>query len=164
MESSVPKLVSGEQPDLARLFGDLVRFETELWNALDEVLRSDPGLPLAWFEPMRFIHERGSSRVNDIAEEFGITVGGVSKVIDRIEAAGHCRRRPNPSDRRSSLIELTPAGRRLLSKARVSFDEVLEARLASGLSASALTQLARTLRKLRSPGTSGSSTSLGSSL
>jgi hypothetical protein len=46
--------------------------------------------------------------VFDIAEELSLTVGGTSKLVDRIEAAGHCVRRANPDDRRSSIIELTP--------------------------------------------------------
>jgi DNA-binding MarR family transcriptional regulator len=50
-------------------------------------------------------------RVFDINEQLSITVGA-SKLVDRIEAAGLCRRRVNPDDRRSRFIELTPAGRR----------------------------------------------------
>jgi DNA-binding MarR family transcriptional regulator len=37
-------------------------------------------------------------RVYDIAHELGITTGGTSKLVDRIEARGYCRRLPNPDD------------------------------------------------------------------
>jgi DNA-binding MarR family transcriptional regulator len=95
------------------------------------------------------IISRQRCRVQDIAEELSITIGGTSKLVDRIEAAGHCRRRPNPADRRSSLIELTPAGRRLLAKATEAFDDELQARLGAAVSERSLQQFSTTLAKLR---------------
>jgi DNA-binding MarR family transcriptional regulator len=136
-------------PDLPLLFTELVRFETELWNALDVRLRRDFDLPMTRFEPMRVIADRGACRVQDIADALSITWGGTSKLVDRIEAAGHCRRRANPGDRRSSLIELTAPGKRLLARATVAFDEELEARLASAVPQRALEQLTTTLQRLR---------------
>jgi DNA-binding MarR family transcriptional regulator len=135
--------------DVAALFSELVRFETELWNAVDARLRAECDLPLSRFEPMQVIGRRGTCRVNDIAEELAITVGGTSKLVDRIEAAGHCRRRANPDDRRSSIIELTPAGRRILTAASVAFEDELAFRLGSAVSARALKQFGETLTKLR---------------
>jgi DNA-binding MarR family transcriptional regulator len=104
-------------PDLPDLFHELIRFEIELWDAVDARLRADCGLLLSRFEPMQVISRRAPCRVQDIADELSITVGGASKLVDRIQAAGHCRRRPHPDDRRSSLIELTPAGRQLFTAA-----------------------------------------------
>jgi DNA-binding MarR family transcriptional regulator len=136
-------------PDLKALFSDLIRFETELWNAVDVRLRSEHDLPLAWFEPMQVISEYTACRVFDIKEALSITVGGTSKLVDRIEAAGLCRRRANPDDRRSQLIELTPAGRRLLAKATKSFEDELQSRLVSGVTGRALDQFGATLMRLR---------------
>ena len=136
-------------PDLKVLFSDLIRFETELWNAVDARLRSEHDLPLAWFEPMQLMSEHTARRVFDIKDELSITVGGTSKLVDRIEAAGLCRRRANPDDRRSQLIELTPAGRRLLAKATRSFEEELRTRLESVVTGRALDQFGATLMRLR---------------
>ena len=136
-------------PDLTALFSDLIRFETELWNAVDARLRDDCDLPLTQFEPMQIIGRRQRCRVQDIAGEVSITVGGTSKLIDRIEASGHCRRRPNPEDRRSSLIELTPAGRRLLASATEAFDYELQTRLGAAVSDRSLQQFSTTLARLR---------------
>lgn len=108
-----------------QLFHDLVRFETELWVAVDERLRTDVELPLSWFEPISIIDEHEVCRVNDIADALSITVGGTSKLVDRIETAGLCVRRPNPDDRRSSLISLTPAGEQRLAAAMAVFDDEL---------------------------------------
>jgi DNA-binding MarR family transcriptional regulator len=131
------------------LFSELVRFETELWNGIDARLRADFGLPLSRFEPMQVIARTPACRVFDIAEQLSITIGGTSKLVDRIEAAGHCRRRPNPDDRRSSLIELTPAGRRLLAAASTAFDRELQSRIGDAASPRQLERFAGTLKKLR---------------
>jgi MarR family transcriptional regulator, organic hydroperoxide resistance regulator len=135
---------------LSAIFDELVRFEIELWNAVDARLRSEFDLPLTTFEPMQVIARVASCRVNDIAAELSITVGGTSKLVDRIEAAGYCRRVANPDDRRSSLLELTQSGRRLLGKATVVFEEELQIRIGSAVSTQRLTQFQATLRQLRS--------------
>jgi DNA-binding MarR family transcriptional regulator len=139
-------------PDLQHLFSELIRFETELWNAIDARLRADFDLPLSRFEPMQVIARRGSCRVYDIAADLSITVGGTSKLVDRIEASGYCLRRSNPDDRRSSLIELTPVGQRLLIEATRAFEEELQLRLGSMLSPQSLEQFGAILSQLRAAG------------
>ena len=109
----VPPPAASAAPGLTRLFSELVRLETELWDAVERRLRADHDLPLPNFEFMEVISRTPNCRVQDIAAEISITIGGTSKIVDRIEAAGHCTRRANPDDRRSSIIELTPAGKRL---------------------------------------------------
>jgi DNA-binding MarR family transcriptional regulator len=138
--------------DLRRLFNDLIRFEIELWNAVDARLKSQFGLPLTHFEPMSVIDRVPGCRVYDIAQELGITTGGTSKLVDRIEASGHCRRLPNPADRRSSLLELTPEGGRMLAEAGVAFDEELQRWLGSAVPERTLRQFAATLTRLRAAG------------
>jgi MarR family transcriptional regulator, organic hydroperoxide resistance regulator len=135
--------------DLRGLFNDLIRFEIELWNAVDARLKSEFSLPLTHFEPMSVIDKIPGCRVYDITNELGITTGGTSKLVDRIEASGYCRRLPNPDDRRSSLLELTEAGRRVLAKAGAAFDEELQLRLGSALPERTLRQFASTLTRLR---------------
>ena len=129
------------------LFHDLIRFESELWSAIDERLLADVGLPLSWFEPMTVIDQNEVCRVNDIAEALSITVGGTSKLVDRLETAGLCVRRPNPDDRRSSMISLTPFGKQRLADAAVVFDNELARWFA--LSDSTLDRFHAVLRRLR---------------
>jgi DNA-binding MarR family transcriptional regulator len=138
--------------DLRQLFSDLVRLEIELYDALDRRLRDDFDLPLGSFELMQVIARTAGCRVYDIVSRLSITVGGASKAVDRIEAAGHCVRRSNPDDRRSSIIELTPAGASLLAEAIPVVDSELEIRLGSALSARSLQQLSATIATLRSAG------------
>lgn len=126
-----------------------MRVETTLWNAVDAQLRADCGLPLGRYESMSVIGRRESCRVNDIAADLIITVGAVSKLVDRIAAAGHCVRRRDPADARSSIIELTDAGRTLLAHAHDVVEAELAARLDGVVSRRELTDLASTLEGLR---------------
>jgi DNA-binding MarR family transcriptional regulator len=144
---SVVELPGGQ--DLASLFSDLIRLETELWDLVDARLRRDHDLALSWFEPMHVIDSTPNCRVIDVAEALSITVGGTSKLIDRIENAGWCERSPHPDDGRSSTIELTHAGRRLLTAAQRTLTDEIGVRLGEPLSTSELQRFAATIRKLR---------------
>ena len=106
---------------------DLVRLEIVLWERVDGRLRERHGLPLAFFESLHFISLATESglRIGDLAGALGITVGGTSKVVDRIEAAGLIARGADPDDRRAARVTLTPEGRRMLKAAFKTYsDEV----------------------------------------
>jgi DNA-binding MarR family transcriptional regulator len=135
--------------ELAALFSDLVRLETELWDRVDARLRRDHDLPLSWFEPLQLMDRLPACRVADIAEGLSITDGGASKLVDRLERAGWCSRRANPGDARSSLLRLTPAGRRRLGPARSTFEDELGRSLGAALAPTQLASLATSLRTAR---------------
>ncbi|KPH97931.1 transcriptional regulator, MarR family [Actinobacteria bacterium OK006] len=138
-----------DQVDLRRVFDDLVRFETILWNTLDARLRQECGVPLGSLSVLLAVSTTPSCRVQDIAGALAITVGGASQAVDRLEKLGHCLRRPNPADRRSSLVDLSPSGKRLLETASSVFDRELDTHLRKPLSQSALAHLAPALATLR---------------
>lgn len=43
----------------------------------------------------------------------GLSTGAMTSLVDRLERRGHLERRPNPADRRSILLQLTPSGAEL---------------------------------------------------
>lgn len=43
-------------------------------------------------------------------EYLELSTGAMTSLIDRLEQGGHIERRPNPDDRRSILLHLTPSG------------------------------------------------------
>ncbi|WP_327748104.1 MarR family winged helix-turn-helix transcriptional regulator [Streptomyces europaeiscabiei] len=135
--------------DLERLHQDLMWLETKLWNTLDTRLRAEYELPITWFLVMRFLVQHPGSRIHDIAQKFGITAGGTSKVVDRIEAAGYCQRRPHPYDRRSVIVELTPDGQDLVSRAVEVFEAELRRQIGSEATDQSLERFAATLSTLR---------------
>jgi DNA-binding MarR family transcriptional regulator len=98
---------------------DLIRLEIAVWDRVDARLRESHDLPLAYFEALLFISRapRGRMRVGDLAQALRVTVGGTSKLVDRIENAGLIERAPDPDDRRASRLALTTAGKRRLTGA-----------------------------------------------
>ena len=81
---------------------DLIRLEIVLWERIDAGLRERHGLPLSFFESLHFISHapEASLRVGDLARALRVTVGGTSKLVDRIEAAGLIARTPTPTTAR----------------------------------------------------------------
>jgi DNA-binding MarR family transcriptional regulator len=136
-------------PDLPTLFGELVRLEIELWEAVDSRLRADAGLTVARFQTLQAIAGRPGCRVQDVADDLVITVGGASKIVDRVVAAGHCTRSPNPADKRSSLLTLTPPGEQALRTATTLLEHELHRRIGAALPPGALEAFTTTLTTLR---------------
>jgi DNA-binding MarR family transcriptional regulator len=79
-----------------------------------------------------------------------VTSGTMTNRIDRLESAGLVSRRPDSRDKRSVLVELTPAGMRTVDAA---FADLLgrEQALLTGLTATQQQQLAGLLRILLVP-------------
>ena len=56
-----------------------------------------------------------------LAQCSGLSTGGVTVVLDRLEQAGYVRRSQNPSDRRSVLVGIVPARQK---KVNANYDSV----------------------------------------
>ncbi|MBM7490746.1 DNA-binding MarR family transcriptional regulator [Micromonospora luteifusca] len=93
---------------------------------LNDLQRSRHGIAASQFEFLLHLRGHPGARVADLAEFFAIGVGATSKGIDRLEGRGWVRRIPNPADRRSSLLELTDAGRALVDDAETTFAAITE--------------------------------------
>ncbi|WP_441249843.1 MarR family winged helix-turn-helix transcriptional regulator [Kitasatospora sp. McL0602] len=137
------------------VFVDLVRVETRLYNAVSARLRAELGLGLGQFEFLEIIDRVPGCRVLDLVGEVAITVGAVSKAVDRLEVAGWCERVPHPQDRRSSVLRLTPEGEHQLAAARPVVERELRA-LTGAVSAEELARIAATLATLRAALEAGS--------
>lgn len=61
--------------------------------------------------PLRFSDRLTAIR---LAEQLGMTRAGVSKALNALEVRVLVRRVPNPSDRRSAIVELTELGRAVI--------------------------------------------------
>ncbi len=64
------------------------------------------------YATLSLIGVRSPVRLTELAADLGMPLTTASDVVRRLEARGDVRRRPNPGDGRSSLFELTPAGKR----------------------------------------------------
>ena len=132
------------------LFEAVVRYETEAWTAVDAALRAAGAPSLAAIEGLRLIRARGASaRVQDLAVDLGITPGAASKFVDRLEQQRLVRRTSHPTDRRSSLVELTEAGVEAAVDGSAAAERILDRHLSAAVpagQAGELTALFITLR------------------
>ncbi|GHD92983.1 MarR family winged helix-turn-helix transcriptional regulator [Streptomyces naganishii] len=133
---------------VTQTFTDLVRVETRLYNAVNARLRAERGLGLGQFELLEVIDRVPGCRVLDIAGELAITVGAVSKAVDRLVTAGWCRRVAHPQDRRSSVLRLTPEGETQLAASRPAVESEL-ASLTAAVAPDDLARIASVLATLR---------------
>ena len=79
-----------------------------------------------------YIGVEGPLTPTELARELGMPLSTVLFRSRRLERRGHAERIPNPEDKRSFLLQLTPSGNRLLGQARPAFREralAVEARL-----------------------------------
>ncbi|MGS0894380.1 MarR family winged helix-turn-helix transcriptional regulator [Burkholderia stagnalis] len=135
--------------NLKTVFGDLVRVETRLYNAVNDRLRARHELFASQFEFLSYLRRHPKSRVADLAGHFAIGIGATSKGIDRLEAQHLVRRLPNPEDRRSSLLELTEAGTERVDAAERTLDEHLAALFGPAIEPARCEQLAAAVALLR---------------
>ncbi len=137
-------------PDLPALFHAIVRLEIELWNAVEHRLRTEHDVALSWYETLNVVDRIESVTVNDLVRELTITVGGASKLSDRIQSAGYLRRIPHPTDGRSSILELTTDGARLLEKLRTTVARALDSLIGQALPPDIVQRLTVDIGTLRS--------------
>jgi MarR family multiple antibiotic resistance transcriptional regulator len=132
------------------VFTDLVRVETRLYNAVEERMKAEAGVGAGHFELLRYVRGQPDARVADLASAFAIGVGTTSKIVDRLEKQGWMERRPNPANRRSSLLALTPAGESVVSRAEPAWQAAIQEILGGAITPEELTALSLTLGALRS--------------
>jgi DNA-binding MarR family transcriptional regulator len=130
---AVDAIIAGwkrERPDLdpspMGVFGRIVR-ASKLTEAQQEALFGRYGLSGPELDLLFTLRRAGPPyRLNPTALRRAamVTSGGMTKRLDRLEALGHIRRLPDPSDRRGVQVELQPGAIHLT-------DEVVDAHLAN---------------------------------
>jgi len=103
-----------------------------------------------WFDLLAALRRAGTPFELNPTQLMATTMlssGGMTKRLDRLEDAGLVQRRPDPSDRRGTLVGLTKQGRELVDAALVTHVGK-EERLLQPLSASERRALDELLRKL----------------
>ncbi|MFI7355716.1 MarR family winged helix-turn-helix transcriptional regulator [Streptomyces avidinii] len=98
---------------------------------------------------MMHLWDSGAVRQSELIKAVGLDPSTVTKMLQRLEQSGHVRRRPDPADRRASLVEATDASCGLLVEVRRAWGE-LERQTLDGLDAAERAELTRLLGKVES--------------
>lgn len=97
---------SDDRPALLAALEEGMRTVSAATVLLSQAVADRLGLNPTDVECLDILQRFGPLTAKRLAELTGLTTGGVTFAVDRLERAGYARRRPNPQDRRSVLIEL----------------------------------------------------------
>jgi DNA-binding MarR family transcriptional regulator len=106
------------------------------------------GLSLAKLAALNALREAGESLpLSQLAGKLACVKSNVTQLVDRLEADGLVARKPDPTDRRSRLAVMTPAGRKAC-KEGLRIQQQTERDLFGGLTRVEAAQLAALMGKL----------------
>ncbi|MDI3213859.1 MarR family transcriptional regulator [Arthrobacter sp. AL12] len=97
------------QAGLVRIVQGLRRVDTGTY-ALRIRLAEKLGIGTIDINAMAFVGEVDGLTPKDLGKALNITTGSVTAMVDRLESKGFMVRKPNPTDRRSVLLHLSPEG------------------------------------------------------
>jgi DNA-binding MarR family transcriptional regulator len=124
------------RPEPTASNGDVVR----LYQALARITRSlrrgnpDAAIGHGAFSALATLVTDGEQRAGRLAEIEGISPPAMTRLLNYLEENGYVSRRPDPNDRRASVVVATDAGRALVLSGRAERLRALQARC-EGLSA-----------------------------
>jgi len=88
------------------------------------------GLTNAQWGPLFKIRKSHATTVAELARQMHMDAGAMTRLLDRLEAKGLCRRVRSTEDRRVVQIELTPEGERIADEVPAVLSEVMNGLLA----------------------------------
>ena len=106
-------------------------------RAAEPDLIARAGFPLTWLDVLAQLYDAPDDglRMQELEERSLFTRSGLTRLVDRIEAAGLVRREPVPGDRRGVRVVLTSEGRRRHDAAFVEHLRFIEREFGSRLTA-----------------------------
>ncbi|PZF90645.1 MarR family winged helix-turn-helix transcriptional regulator [Micromonospora deserti] len=105
--------------ELILAFGRLQGAANRLEYILGRAVEQECGISHLMFEVLLILGRAGEPGLSmgAISREQVLTTGGVTRLVDRMEAAGLVERTEDPGDRRGRLVRLTPLGEETVVRA-----------------------------------------------
>lgn len=99
-------------PEAMRAWRAFLEAHARVVDALERELRQEEDLPLAFYDVLVQLNEAPERRrrMQELAEAVLLSKSGVTRLVDRMEAAGLVAREPCADDRRVTWAVLTDAG------------------------------------------------------
>lgn len=133
-------------------WGGFLATHAALWKAMERRL-APIGLSLTDYDVLLKLEEVGSDglRMSDLASRLLMSSGGFTRLADRLERQGYVQRHRCETDGRGMRAVLTPAGRRVLRRARAAHLDDVRTLFLGPLSETELRRLASAWRRLQEP-------------
>jgi DNA-binding MarR family transcriptional regulator len=109
------------------------------------------GITHAQWWPLFMLRRSRASTVAELAREVQTDPGAMTRLLDRLESKGFCRRRRSTDDRRVVHVELTPEGEAVADRVPIELSQVLNEHLA-GFTKEEWTQLKGLLQRMLANG------------
>jgi DNA-binding MarR family transcriptional regulator len=104
--------VSTTDEDRLAVWASFLRAHAAVTAKLERELLAERGLSLAWYDVLLQLRRAGGEvRMQQLARSVLLSKSGLTRLVDRMEAAGLVARRSCPTDRRGTFVRLTQAGR-----------------------------------------------------
>ena len=131
--------------------GLLVESYTGMTQAHERRLEAESGLSMQWFDVLVRLARSPERRLRmtDLAAQTTLTASGLTRAVDRLEAAHLVERQACPTDRRSTYAVLTPEGERRVERALPVHLAHLEEVFGATFTPAELETLTSLLRRLR---------------
>jgi len=132
-------------------FGMLIEAHNEVLHVTQRHLEASSEVPVAWLGVLIRLARSPAQRLrmSELARDMTMSTSGLTRLVDRIEAAGHVRRDACPEDRRGLWASLTDEGRAVLGRALPCHVADLGRTIGDALDAADRAELTRLLRQLR---------------
>jgi DNA-binding MarR family transcriptional regulator len=120
-------------------------------GAIERDLTAARHIPLTWYDVLVALSEApdGRLRLHELADRVVLSRSGLTRLVDRLEAAGLLRREACPTDRRGAFAVLTPEGTVALRRTWPTYARGIAKHFARHLSADEAAAIAATLGRVR---------------
>jgi MarR family transcriptional regulator, 2-MHQ and catechol-resistance regulon repressor len=151
MNKVIPEPMKNVDDPRIAAFGLLLEAHAGLSGVLGRELEEAAGLSLPWYEVLLRLGRSPARRMrmSELAASVALSASGLTRLVDRMEGAGHVRRERCPSDRRGAFAVLTDAGADALESATRVHLRGVERHLVGQLTDDELATLVTALDKLR---------------
>lgn len=156
------QIYAGEPSILSAMASDgRLQAERESWGwllfaffkvirALEADLIAQHDLPLTWFDLLNRLREAPEQRLRmgDLQELSLLTTSNITRLIDKMEAAGYVRRERAPEDRRGIYVAITKAGNEKINSVWSDHGDSISEHFGRRLTLAELGVIKRASRKL----------------
>lgn len=88
----------------------------------ESILEKDGATPKRMYL-MGLLYEYGPMMMSSLKDRLGVTATNVTALVDALEKDGFVKRKPHPTDRRATIIELTPKADEFLTNSCTPFKD-----------------------------------------
>lgn len=113
----------------------IVFAHSQVLHSVEQDLKRHSGIPLAFLDVLGRLYDapEGRLRMQELQQRSLFTHSGMTRLVDRVEAAGLLRREQVPGDRRGVSVVITPEGTKVYGEAIVRHRADVERAFASRL-------------------------------